>query len=58
MRMAAQDETETEGRGRFARKRAAKDAPRQRSLRPLRMVWQAGTGYPGHVALALVALLA
>ena len=54
--MAAQDETETEGRGRFARKRAAKDAPRQRSLRPLRMVWQAGTGYPGHVALALVAL--
>ena len=56
MRMAAQDETKTEGRGRFARKRAAKDAPRQRSLRPLRMVWQAGTGYPGHVALALVAL--
>ena len=54
--MAAQHETETEGRGRFARKRAAKDAPRQRSLRPLRMVWQAGTGYPGHVALALVAL--
>lgn len=54
--MAAQDEMETEGRGRFARKRAAKDAPRQRSLRPLRMVWQAGTGYPGHVALALVAL--
>ena len=53
---SSQDETETEGRGRFARKRAAKDAPRQRSLRPLRMVWQAGTGYPGHVALALVAL--
>ncbi len=54
--MSAKDNTEIEGRGRFARKRAAKDAPRQRSLRPLRMVWQAGKNYPGHVALALLAL--
>ena len=54
--MSAKDNTEIEGRGRFARKRAAKDAPKQRSLRPLRMVWQAGKNYPGHVALALLAL--
>ena len=54
--MSAKDQTETDGRGRFARKRAAADAPRQRSLGSLRMVWQAGTRYPGHVALALLAL--
>ena len=54
--MSAKDQTETDGRGRFARKRAAADAPRQRSLGSLRMVWQAGTRYPGHVALAILAL--
>ncbi|MEZ5680789.1 MAG: ABC transporter transmembrane domain-containing protein [Erythrobacter sp.] len=31
--------------------------PKERSLKPLRMVWQAGARYPGHVALALIALL-
>nr|WP_281388140.1 ABC transporter transmembrane domain-containing protein [Qipengyuania soli] len=31
--------------------------PRERSLKPLRMVWQSGARYPGHVALALIALL-
>ncbi len=45
-----------EPRGRFARKRPAKDAPRQRSLKPLRMVWDAARNYPGHVALAVLAL--
>ena len=54
--MGSKDDTETEGRGRFSRKRAAKDNPRERSLRPLRMVYRAGANYPGHVALALVAL--
>ncbi len=44
-------------RGRFARKLAAGDAPRERSLKPLRMVWQAGADYPGHVAMALLALI-
>ncbi len=39
------------------RKRGEPREPRQpRSLRPLRMVWQAAKGYPGHVAMALVAL--
>ena len=56
MPMSAKDETEIEGRGRFARKRATKDGPRERSLRPLGMVYRAGANYPGHVALALVAL--
>ncbi|WP_432201418.1 ABC transporter transmembrane domain-containing protein [Erythrobacter sp. W53] len=31
--------------------------PKQRSLRPLIMVWQAAREYPGHLALAIVALL-
>ncbi|WP_341710973.1 ABC transporter transmembrane domain-containing protein [Erythrobacter sp.] len=35
----------------------AKPERKQRSLRPLRMVWQAASNYPGHVALALVALM-
>ena len=56
--MSAEHETQSEGRGRFGRKRAAKDdAPRERSLRPLKMVIQAGRRYPGHLALALVALV-
>ncbi len=55
--MSAKDETQIEGRGRFARKTATRDAPRERSLRPLKMVWQAGANYPGHVVLALVALM-
>ena len=54
--MSSKDDTKTAGRGRFARKTAVADAPRERSLRPLRMVWQAGSRYPGHVALALLAL--
>jgi ATP-binding cassette subfamily B protein len=54
--MGSKDDTETEGRRRFSRKRTAKDNPRERSLRPLRMVYRAGANYPGHVALALVAL--
>lgn len=54
--MGSKDDTETEGRGRFSRKRTAKDNPRERSLRPLMMVYRAGANYPGHVALALVAL--
>ncbi|WP_258319909.1 ABC transporter transmembrane domain-containing protein [Qipengyuania flava] len=33
------------------------DAPRERSLRPLKMVWQAGKNYPGHVAMAILALI-
>ena len=36
---------------------SSKGEPRERSLKPLRMVWQAGANYPGHVALALIALL-
>jgi len=38
---------------------AEESAPerKQRSLRPLRMVWQAASSYPGHVALALIALM-
>ncbi|MFA6218727.1 MAG: ABC transporter transmembrane domain-containing protein [Erythrobacter sp.] len=34
----------------------ARPERKQRSLRPLRMVWQAAANYPGHVMLALVAL--
>ncbi len=54
--MGSKDDTETEGRRRFSRKRTAKENPRERSLRPLRMVYRAGANYPGHVVLALVAL--
>ncbi|QFI62541.1 ATP-binding cassette domain-containing protein [Qipengyuania flava] len=54
--MSSKDDRKPAGRGRFARKTAVADAPRERSLRPLRMVWQAGSRYPGHVALALLAL--
>lgn len=54
--MGSKDDTETEGRRRFSRKRTVKDNPRERSLRPLKMVYRAGANYPGHVALALVAL--
>ncbi|QYJ07472.1 ATP-binding cassette domain-containing protein [Qipengyuania flava] len=55
--MADTDGTENEARGRFGRKRGAMDAPRERSLRPLKMVWQAGKNYPGHVAMAILALI-
>jgi ATP-binding cassette subfamily B protein len=34
----------------------AKTAGRQRSLKPLGMVWRAASGYPGHVVMALIAL--
>lgn len=54
--MASIDGTEKEGRGRFARKTATKDGPRERSLRPLKMVYQSAGTYPGHVALAVLAL--
>ncbi|MBX7481808.1 ATP-binding cassette domain-containing protein [Qipengyuania sp. 6D47A] len=55
--MPAKDETEIEGRGRPTGTLAVENAQRERSLRPLGMVYRAGASYPGHVALALVALL-
>ena len=57
--MTAQTGTEPvdEPRGRFADGRAVGESPRQRSLKPLGMVWAAARNYPGHVAMAVVALL-
>jgi ATP-binding cassette subfamily B protein len=37
--------------------KAAKEERKPRSLRPLVMVWQAAKSYPGHLALAILALL-
>ena len=54
--MATKDGTKSDGRGRFAQKIATSDGPRERSLRPLRMVYNAAGNYPGHVALAVLAL--
>ncbi len=54
--MDGQTVSDAPKRRRLGRKQVDAE-PRQRSLKPLRMVWDAGKRYPGHVALALLALL-
>ncbi|MBX7494799.1 ATP-binding cassette domain-containing protein [Qipengyuania sp. 6B39] len=53
--MDGQIDDKAQKRRRFGRKGRAGE-PRERSLKPLRMVWQSATKYPGHVALAVIAL--
>ena len=43
--------------GAGAKEAEAEADPQVRSLRPLLMVWRAALAYPGHVVLALVALM-
>ncbi len=41
---------------RLLKRKARTGEPQERSLKPLRMVWQSATKYPGHVGLAILAL--